>query len=47
MPTVILNLCDPHVGTKVNYSKIWVVCVNNVKMAAWPAAAVNPQVLLL
>jgi len=34
MLTAILNLCQPHVGTKVNYASNWVVYVNTVKMTA-------------
>lgn len=34
MLTVILNLCNPHVGTNVNYARDLVVYVNTGKMVS-------------
>lgn len=39
MLTAILSLCDPHVGSKVNYGRNRVVHVNTVKMAALPRSS--------
>lgn len=34
MPTAILNLCNPHAGTNVNYASDLVVYVNTGKMVS-------------